>query len=668
MSKSVDALVMDYETLSNCFVACFESSSNSLKKSFVIGKLQNDIVGFLKFLEYCQDNQIPHISFNGLAFDSQITEFILRNKDSLLFMSGEEIAKKIYSVAQELINLSNAGEFPFFPEWELKIPVIDVYKINHWDNLAKKSSLKWIQFTTDWYNIQEMPISHTESIISKEQLDTIKNYCFNDVSSCKHIYLRSLNQIDLRKKLTEEFEVNLINASEPSIAKKLFLKFLSEKLGVKPYTLKTLRTDRSIISVKDIILPYINFKNPKFNKVLEDFKKLKVDAKSLKGAFKNEILHKDVKTVFGLGGIHGAVKNKIVESDSDWVIVTADVVSFYPNLAIRNKWSPAHLDKAIFCEQYEWFFDERVKIPKKDPKNYVYKIILNSTYGLSNEKNSFLYDPEFTLKITINGQLLIALLYDMIEDALPDSIPLMQNTDGLETYIKRSDLEKYYQVTEAWEKLTGLVLEHDFYSKMLIWDVNNYIAIFQEKQVSWKEFKELNDEYPHYAFSIRNKKYYYSKTKTKGRFDFIDLALHKDKSFLVIPKAIYNFFVKGIDYEKYITENCNIFDFCAGAKIKGTWEFRERCVGSAGLSERKLQKVIRYYISKKDSCKIIKKNTVDGREIQEVSGVWLQKVVNNIDPEQQFSTFEVDKTFYIKEVRKEINNLIEKKQYLFDEI
>ena len=42
---------------------------------------------------------------------------------------------------------------------------------------------------------------------------------------------------------------------------------------------------------------------------------------------------------------------------------------------------------------------------KSNPKNYVYKIILNSTYGLSNDQNSFLYDPQLTMRITINGQL-----------------------------------------------------------------------------------------------------------------------------------------------------------------------------------------------------------------------------------------------------------------------
>ena len=110
-------------------------------------------------------------------------------------------------------------------------------------------------------------------------------------------------------------------------------------------------------------------------------------------------MYRGVKTDFGFGGVHGSNKSGEYVSGNGMIIITSDVTSYYPNLAIRNKWSPAHIPKDIFCEQYEWFFDERRKIPKKDPKNYVYKIILNSTYGLSNEENSFLYDPEFTMRI-----------------------------------------------------------------------------------------------------------------------------------------------------------------------------------------------------------------------------------------------------------------------------
>ncbi len=201
---------------------------------------------------------------------------------------------------------------------------------------------------------------------------------------------------------------------------------------------------------------------------LSKFKAVAIDTNETKGGFKYSIQYKGVRTDFGLGGIHGARTSKVYESNEDMVIMTSDVTSFYPNLAIRNNWSPAHLPKKEFCEQYEWFFEERKKISKKDIRNYVYKIILNSTYGLSNDENSFLYDPEFTMRITINGQLTLAMLYEMIAEGIPGSIPLMQNTDGLETMIPREYQDKYYEICTEWEKITNLQLEHDTYSKIIL--------------------------------------------------------------------------------------------------------------------------------------------------------------------------------------------------------
>ena len=147
-------------------------------------------------------------------------------------------------------------------------------------------------------------------------------------------------------------------------------------------------------------------------------------------------------------------------------------VSYYPNLAIRNKWAPAHLPKEEFCRRYEWFFDQRKIIPKKDPKNYVYKIILNSTFGLSIDQNSFLYDPQFGMQITINGQLSLMMLYEMLSEGIPGSVPLMQNTDGLEMMIPEEYQEKYMEICKEWEKMTQLSLEHDTYQKMVIGDVS----------------------------------------------------------------------------------------------------------------------------------------------------------------------------------------------------
>ena len=616
---------MDYETLSNCFIGVFESIKSEDRHIFVCHESRNDIVSLLAFLCKNIEQNEWHVSFNGLGFDSQITEYILRNSSTLLFMTGEEIAKFVYDKAQNVIFKQNNKEFLEFSQRDLQIKQVDVYKLNHWDNPAKRSSLKWIQYTMDWPNIQDMPIHHTSSVRASD-IPTIVGYCMNDVKSTKQIMNLSKSQIDLRGTLTQEYGIDLYSASEPRISKELFLHFLSKHTGIKKWNLRQLRTQRDQIVVKDIILPYIQFKTASFEALLQRFQEVKIYPGGTKGGFKYSVQYKGMKTDFGLGGIHGARRSGVYTSTEDTVIMTSDVTSFYPNLAIRNGWAPAHLPQQEFCDLYEWFFDERKLIPKKDPKNYVYKIILNSTYGLSNDENSFLYDPEFTMKITINGQLSLTMLYEMICEEIPEAIPLMQNTDGLETIIPRDKVDKYMEICARWEKRTMLQLEHDTYSKIILGDVNNYIAVTED-----------------------------GKSKCKGRFEYKDLALHKNKSFLIIPKALHAYFVEGIKPEDFLAQNQNIFDYCGGVKIKGDWTFIEHSVSNGVYITKPLQHTVRYYVSTTGS-KIIKKNNKDGREIQIEAGKWMQTAFIDYE-EKEFADYNINMKYYLDNIYKEIKAL-----------
>ena len=201
----------------------------------------------------------------------------------------------IYRYAQRTIEKSNKKEFADYPQWKLAIGQIDIFKMHHWDNPAKRSSLKWIQYSMDWDNILEMPIHHDSKITTKEEIDTILEYCINDVKSTKEIYNRSKSQIALRKELTKTYGINLFSASEPRISKELFGYYLSEKLNIPKKELRTLRTHRDVIKIKDIILPYINFTSSEFSTLLQRFKVLEVNGRNLKGSFKYSLNYKDVK-------------------------------------------------------------------------------------------------------------------------------------------------------------------------------------------------------------------------------------------------------------------------------------------------------------------------------------------------------------------------------------
>ena len=220
----------------------------------------------------------------------------------------------------------------------------------------------------------------------------------------------------------------------------------------------------------------------------------------------------------------------------------------------------------------------------------------------------------------------------MLSLAIPESKPLMLNTDGLEMMIPDSRVDDYMKVCAEWEKLTQLSLEHDEYSKMIIRDVNNYMAIHKN-----------------------------GKVKCKGAFEWEDLAkkkvatFHKNKSFLIIPKAIYAFFVHGTRPEEFLEQNQNIFDYCGAVKAKAGWYFTDRKITDGELVNTKQQKIIRYYISN-DGGKLVKCHN-DGREIQVESGEWLQTIVNKLDESVPFNVYDINKKYYLEEIYKQIEQI-----------
>ena len=646
---------MDYETLCNCFLGTFMHYKTDETYTFIIWKGRNDLKELLSFFKRNRANGEWHINYNGLAFDDQITEFIIRNHKKMLKWSGDKVARAIYEKAQDCIDRSNHGEFQEWSEKYLTIKQIDIFKMNHWDNKAKRSSLKWIQFTTDWHNIQDMPIDHTTEVRTLEQIKTIGSYCLNDVASTKYIAMEKCAKlIELRGKLTKQYGIRLYSASEPRISKEIFLHFMSKKTGIEKKKLKRMRTHRGNIYIRDLLLPYLRFQTKEFQKMLIRFQHLVVHGKKTRGAFEYILKYRGVETKLALGGCHGARKG-VFKAGNGMIIMSSDVVSYYPNLVIRNKWSPQHLPKEEFCEQYEWFFDERRKISKKNPMNYVYKIILNSTFGLSLEQNNFMSDARLGLQITINGQLSLMMLYEMLAENIPGCVPLMQNTDGVEMMIPAQYEKEYLKICNEWEKMTKLELEHDEYDKLIIPDVNNYVGVFKSKEVTKEDYEEAKDENPHQVFRVEDGKYYISKTKTKGRFDFVDLALHKAKSFLVIRKALFYYFVHGVQPEEYLKTNRNIFDYCAGVRCTSDWVFINTYMKKGELHEEEIQKTIRYFVSKKGS-KIMKYNKTDGRKTN-VEKNGNQTIFIKYE-EKPWEEYDIDERFYLEKIRKEIINLV----------
>ena len=615
--------IWDIETL-DIFTATFVDKDSDEKRVFVISKTKDERKELFEFL----NAEIAGlIGYNSIFFDAQVIEYMYRYPNCTV--------QDIKSYAS--IITSNNDRRPDVPEWNLRHKHLDLFKALSLSTKAKRVGLKWCEFMMDMENIEDMP-SQGEGNNWEEM---VLSYNLNDVIATKKLYEKYYHEIELRKAMTKKEGINLMNSTEPDLSKKLFSKYLSKAMGISKNDLHTMYTSRDVVKVKDIIFPYVKFNTPKFQMLLESFKKLE-----LKETDKAEfIINHGIDIVYGLGGIHASANNVYVESNNEYIIKTLDVVSFYPNLFIRNGLSPAHIPKEIFLPLYESLFNERRSIPKSDPRNYILKILLNATYGLTNDKYSFLRDRLVTLTICINGQLLLSMLMEELIDNIPGSQLVMMNTDGFEVKIPRKYVTNYNNICDKWEQLTNLELEFADYQKMIISDVNNYISIDTK-----------------------------GKSKTKGKYEYKDIPLHKNKSYSIIPLAVYEYWVNNIPIEKTIKEHRNIFDFCGGVKskkseLKGASHYEIWKVKFGNIIKEKLSKTVRYFISKQGSTliKFYENGNFEQVEAPIMKGSrlvkeWKVTYFNKSYQLDNFEDYNIDYSYYISKAREWIYAIEQKEQ------
>jgi hypothetical protein len=613
----------DLETL-DIFTATFVGMESDEPIQFVITKTKNERKEMLDFIS---TNVSILIGYNSIFFDAQIIEYIRRYPDCT--------AKEIRNYAR--IITSDNNRKPEVPEWKLREKHIDLFKALSLSTKSKMTGLKWCEFSIDFENIEDLPSDG----IGNNWEEQVLSYNLNDVLATKALFLKYRHEIDLRNYLSAKENINLINSTEPDLAKKLFAKYLSKAMKISEYDLRSMGTDRDVVNIDEIIFPYVKFQTEKFTNILDSFRKLKLRPWE-KAEF--EVNWQGINIDFGLGGIHAAPNNKIIKSTEDRVIKSFDAASYYPHLMFKNNLCPAHLPKEVFLPLYESFYERRKSIPKSNPDNYVLKIMLNATYGLTNDQYSFLRDRLVTLAICINGQLLLSMLVERLTTEIPDCNLIMMNTDGAEVIMPREYEDKYQEICKWWENLTNIPLEHVEYSSMIIRDVNNYLSI------------DINN-----------------KTKCKGFFEFENLPLHKNKSFSIIPKAVYEYFVHGTSIEQTIKESKNIFDFCGGVKSGNTekkgrswyelvkWENNE-------LKRTKLSKTVRYFISKESQY--LYKSYEDGShahvEAPCTSGsmkkAWGITYFNKSYQLDNFEDYNIDYLYYIQKARSTIAQFENKHQ------
>lgn len=460
--------VYDIETIKSCFTYTAINVNTEEIVQYVIHKDKFELAELMTHLSICKGQ----IGFNNVNFDYPVLHFLI-NLWKTDNWEADNIVDKIYEEAQRLINNQNQdGFFPSIKDSEVIIPQLDLFRIWHYNNKARMTGLKALEISMNYPNVMDMPIEHTKDDVELSDIDEILEYNLNDVLATFEFYEKSTDKINLRKQIQSKYGLKCINYPDTKIGEELVLKLYCDATGKNPYEVKKLRTYRSKINFSDCIPSYIQYNSKEFNNLLEYLKGITV--KNLKNSFAYSVVYKGFKYDLGTGGIHGASKAGIYQPKDNEIIKDSDVASLYPSLAIVNGLYPEHLGKEFFKVYKEGIVDERLraKQAKEMSISDALKLSANGIYGKSNSQYSFVYDPLYTIKTTLAGQLSLCMLGERLQDQIPNIKVIQVNTDGITTLYDKKYDELYDSICKQWEKDTELVLEHAYYSKMIMRDVN----------------------------------------------------------------------------------------------------------------------------------------------------------------------------------------------------
>ncbi len=535
--------VYDVETYPN-FFSCAIKPLKLSGYVFEISDRRNDAPALLNYLTHVS----AMIGFNNLYFDWQIMRFLISNPAATAY--------DIYMVADRLINGDPDTNFKM-RDWNPIIPQIDLFKIHHFDNKARRTGLKQLQFAMRSKNIQDLPFA-PGTYLTPQQMDITRQYNMHDVDETEKFHDHTVEMIKFREGLGEKF----INYSDGKIGKTFFTDRLEAQTpGITKDGKKPRQTRRyNGVRLADILLPRIGFQfSDNLKRTLEWLKTITIPE------YGGELSTCVNGVTIALGGLHGSLEKTVVRNDEKHTILDLDVTSYYPSLAITNRFFPEHLGES-FCDIYADLKAERLKHKKGTLENATLKLALNVPYGESNNEFSCFRDYQYLLSITMNGQLQLCMLMEQLLYRVPGCELIQINTDGLTIKFENEYRPLVDQISQWWQWYTGLELEDVEYDFMAIRDVNNYIARTVDGKVK------------------RKGAYCYD------RNDQRELPWHKDHSFLVVRKAAEAYFLHGTPVKDFIRNHDDVYDFLGMVKIKRNYRLETD-------DGRQLQNITRYYVS-----------------------------------------------------------------------
>ena len=625
-------MVYDIEVFPNTFHCVLLNTDNEELYKFEISERKNQIRELVQFFT---NPKYLLCGYNNKHYDDVVINYIIDYIDIMLCKSIYDVTLSLFNLSQTIINLED-GNISKIKRWKYANYFESMDLLTMMFSSKLRVGLKSMQITMQYQNVQEYS-GDFGSFLPKDKIDEMISYNINDVKSTYSLfnYLVKNGDIDLRLFIEQEYGFNALSMDSVKFGETLIAKKVCEELHINKRQLEQMRSPMDNIPLKDVILPFIRYKNPKFQEALEDMKKQVVSSKNKKPGeknYENKFVVSGVRYSIGVGGIHSLNEPRIYVPKEDEYLGHLDVASMYPSFIVRYGWFPRHLGKAGLAV-YTQIYHERIqaKHSGQKQKNLALKLTLNSVTGKMQQETSWMYDPFSVFKIRINGQLILLMLADLL---LQHSCEIVQvNTDGVMFIAKKAYKDAIMESVAKLEQLTKLSFEADSYEAFYQFAVNDYFGVVDGFSQS------------------RNPKL----IEKKGMF-ITEPVLGKGLAPTIIPEAVINYFVYNIPVEDTI-RNCNdIRKFLMSQRVDKKFKVE--------YDDKYIQRINRWYAST-NGCYLYtvdeSKTPVKYSNLLKKSGVTILNYIDDISTKNR----KINYPYYISEARKIIDQLVCRQLDLF---
>lgn len=563
--KERPVALYDIEVFPNCFHCTVSDSESHKKYKFEISNRKNQLEELIDFFYF---KRVEHImcGYNNHHYDDIVINYMIFFRNTMKRFDYLKICNSLYYLSKAIIESEKTENIDKIKPYKYANYFYSFDLMTMLYSATKQKSLKEVEILLGMDNVQEFEAGFDQRLLDSEIDDMIK-YNETDVDATEFLLNTVKDEVVLRLEVEKEWGFDALSMSSIRIGEEILLR----QSNLRGATLEEAKSKiRRVVKIenKDIILPFIQYSNPKLKEVLLDVKNAtcypcKSDKKQ-KNYEKKFVLSNTCYSI-GEGGIHTINEPRIFKPTADQYIGHADVTSMYPSLAIIYKWLPVHLGKD-FWNVYESLYNERViaKRNHDELKAKAFKFALNSPIGKMQNENSWAYDPLNAYKIRMNGQLILLMLVDRL---LSINCKIVQvNTDGVVYIADKANRELINQFIHEVENITKLHFDSDDYESFYQYDVNNYFGIR-------KGYSQSGDP---------------SLIEKKGKF-ITEIGLNNSMTPVVISKAVINYFLTKEPIDKFVKEDKNIRDFLMSQSVNREFKIE--------YGNKPVQRINRYYAS-----------------------------------------------------------------------